>query len=184
MPPRKRQAQPDPAQTDLEDAVRQAEASFTAPTQTPAEIIKARQELKTWSDAQTKAFNEHMAPHRQKIEEYDNQLLALAIAQGVNSFNTDFGTAYISQGLSHKVDPNAAPWTNPETGEISTGREALLDWLLENWADYGAEWAMVNIGVDGVKAYMEKTKSPEHPEGLLPPGISIERWKRMNVRKS
>lgn len=160
-------------------------ASSPAPQLSPADLIKAHQELKAWCESQQKAFGEMMKPYQEKMEGYASQLLELALAQKVNSFSTDFGTAYISTGFRHKVDPNAgATWTNPETGEVSTGREALLDWLLANWDQYGSEHAAVNIGIDGVKAYMEATKSPEHPEGQLPPGISIERWSRMNIRKS
>ncbi len=181
--PRPRKPKPDPAQLDIVEAA--AAAQRDLPTGTPADLVKAHQELRTWADAQTKAFNEHMAPYRQKLDDYTNALLKTALEQKVDSFKTEFGTAYISRGFAHKVDPNApATYTNPETGEVSTGREALLDWMLDNWNDYGAEWASVNIAIDGVKAYIEKTKTPEHPEGLLPPGISIERWQRLQIRKA
>lgn len=181
MPRTRRQVPPasDPAQTDIEDAIK------ATPSVSPADLIKEHQELKAWKDAQTKAFNEFMKPHNDKLEQISNQLLQMALDQKVNGFPTEFGTGYISQGIAHKVDPNAAAtWTNPDTGEVETGREALLDWMLAHWEQYGAEWGQISIGIDGVKAYMEATKSEEHPEGLLPPGISIERWKRFNIRKS
>lgn len=169
-------AQPESVQTDIEDAIKAAQP-------TTAQLLEEYMKLRTWKDQQTKAFNEFMKPHTDRMEQINGQLLQMALDQGVNGFSTDEATSFISQGIKHKVDPNAAPWVNPETGKVETGREALLDWMLANWDQYGAEHAMINISVEGVKAYIEATKTPEHPEGELPPGISIERWRSFNIRK-
>lgn len=175
--PRKTNPAADPAQTDIETAIAQA-------IKVPAvDLITEYRKIETWAEAQDKAYGELMKPHRDRMAEIKQLLLAKAIEEKVNSFPTEAGTAYISSGISHKVDPNAPAWIN-ERGEEVTGREAVLDWLLQNWDDYGAEFAQINLAVDGVKKYIESTKTRENPNGMLPPGISVQVWQRINVRKA
>lgn len=177
----------EPAQTDIEDAIKAKKDQLLAElrTQTPADLIKRYRELDAWMDEQTKKLSEFLAPHREITNAINAVMLEKALAEQVNSFSTEFGTAYISKGFSYKVDPNAqSQYVDPTTGEISTGREALLDWALANWDDYGAPYLAVTLPADGVKAYAEATKNDQHPEGLLPPGITAERWMRLNIRKA
>lgn len=151
---------------------------------TPADLIKTYRDLEEWMAEQSKKLAEVLAPWIAKNNSIKAVLLQKADEQKVNSFPTDNGTAYISEGVGHKVDPNSPHvYTNPETGEIATGREALLDWMMDHWNDYGAEHAQIGIASKGVEAYMAATKSEENPNGVPPPGITLEPWRRMNVRK-
>lgn len=180
------------AQTDIEAAIQNAPtAEETAKqklleelrAQTPADLIKDYQAKETWMQGELKRLQEYLAPHMERNKAINAVLLEKALKEGVNNYATEFGTAYISRGFSHKVDPNKGGTYTNQQGETVTGREALLDWLLDNWNEYGAEHAAINIAIDGVKAYMAATKSTDHPEGLLPPGIAVERWIRLNIRK-
>lgn len=162
-----------PAQTDIEEAIAAAPPLPVVPA---IDLITEYREIETWAEAQDKAYAEFMKPRRDRMNEIKQQLLAMALAQKVNSFPTDAGTAYISEGITAKVDPNTAPYKN-ERGEEVTGREALLDFFLENWEKYGAEYAQIGITLDGVKAFIAEHRKP-------PPGIAIQQWQRLNIRKT
>lgn len=158
----------DPAQTDIEQIIAQKK--------TPAERIRRVRQLEAWIDEQQEAFNSCVKSAREEIFAEKAALLEEANAQGVNSFATDDGTAYVSERLSAKIDPNAKPYTNASS-EVVTGREAVLDFSLEHWEEFGAEHLQVGFGIDGVRTYIAKYNEP-------PPGISISTMRQINIRKS
>jgi len=187
MAPRKRASAATPEEADAaKKAADEAKSKLLEELrgQGPADLIKTYRDLRDYVDGETSRLNDFLKPSTTKMQAILDILLEKATVEKVNNYATDAGTAYISSGITPKVDPvKGASYVN-SSGETVTGREALLDWLLDNWDAYGAEWATVGIALDGVKAHMAATKSETAPEGIPPPGIAIERWIRMNVRKA
>jgi hypothetical protein len=159
---------PEPAQIDLEEAI--------AATFDPAALIREYHELDAHIDLQTKAFGEYLKPTRTRIEEIRSTLHAKALEQKVNGFPTDEGTAYLSVITSHKIDSESA-YTNAE-GRVSTGRDAVLDWALDNWDDYGSEGVTINV----LKAVVDRWR--EEHDNKPPPGLKLDTMVRLNIKKS
>lgn len=172
MAPRKKKA--DPAQIDLEEAVAETQIDFSKVK--PAELIAEFHQLKSHSEAQQKAFSDYMKPTNERMEQIRQLLHGKAVHDGVNSFSTDNGTAYLSRIVTHKIDPDAS-YTNVE-GRVSTGRDAVLDWLLDNWDDYGSEGLQLNVSKDVVEKW-----TLDH-EGNPPPGLKMDVLVRCNIKRS
>lgn len=143
---------------------------------TAEKLVSRHLVLKDWLAAETKRFDEHLANAKKEMEDIDNQLLAMLNSQGMDSFKTDSGTAYLStlMNVGTEVD---LPYIN-SNGEQVFGKNALLDFAIEHWDEIGSEMLMVSAQKDAVKKWME-----EH-EGTPPPGCKIGFFTRVNVRRS
>jgi hypothetical protein len=181
MAPRKKKAETppvqEPVQLEIEDAIK------NVPRGNPADLIKEYFTLKEHVETQSKAFAEYLKPSNTRIEQIKSALHAMALEQKVNGFPTDEGTAYLSTITSHKVSADAEPYTNQD-GRTSTGRDALLDWMLDNWDEYGSESMQLNIAKAGIEKWQEATQSEEFPNGKVPPGLALESFVRINIKRS
>lgn len=175
MPPRKQKAaKPDPAQIDLEEKIAEKQALDFSQVR-PAELIAEYHLVKDEVEQKTKLFNEYIAPMRDRMEVIRQTLHGKALHDGVNAFSTDNGTAYLSTIVNHSIDPNSS-YTSLD-GRQSTGRDALLDWLLDNWDDFGSEGMQLNVSKDIVEKAIDEKGAP-------PPGLKIDVLKRLNIKKS
>ncbi len=145
--------------------------------QTAEQLIAEHNKLDDWIKAETKRFGDFLKPHKERLEAIGNQLLALSNTQKWEQIRTDAGTAYRSTLLNISVSPEGAKYTNSEGQEV-IGREALLDFALDNWNDIGNDLLLVSAQKDSVKKYMEAN------EGKPPPGITTQWWTRINIRRS
>lgn len=141
------------------------------------ELVEEHFKLRDHVAAQTKAFQEYLKPAQSRLEEIENQLLAMLNTQGCDSFKTEHGTAYKSTLMNTKIDPDAAVYVNGMRQEVR-GREALLDFALDHWDEIGNEMLMLNAQKDSVKRWMD-----DHA-GTPPPGISVGWFTRVNIRRS
>jgi len=177
MAPRKKKSDaPAPEQLDIEQAI--AAAGTPDPASLPfdpAALIKEFNATKAHVEAESKRFGEYMKPYNDRMEAIRQELHAKALEQKVNGFPTDEGTAYLSEIVSYKIDPEAQYLT--ADGRTSTGRDALLDWMLDNWDAYGSEGAMISVS----KAVAEKW---QEENGAPPPGTKTDKLVRINIRKS
>ena len=130
-------------------------------TDTPADLIKTYNETKAFIDAEVKRFEEYSKPFKEKLNQIANQLLAVSNQQGVNSFSTEFGTAYRSTILNTKIED----------------REKYVDFVLDHWDDIGSGMLQVGVTKDAVKQYMDDNA------GQPPPGITISYYTRINVNR-
>ncbi len=139
-----------------------------------AEEIKIDDFLK----AQDKAFAEFKKPHIARRDEIQNLLLALLNQQGVDSIRGDAGTCYKTNILNVGLDPEGTePYVKPDTGTEERGREAFLDFALDNWESFGQEGLIFSPQKDAVKKHIE-----EH--GKPPPGVKTSYFTRVNIRRS
>lgn len=164
--PRKKQEQP---------------AATPAPVEATAEqLITEHNKIEEWVKGETKRFTEFMKPHKERLEEISNQLLSLSNTQKWDSIRTDAGTAYRSTLLNVSVSPDGLPYygNSMSPGDERLGREALLDFALDNWDDIGNDLLLVSPQKDAVKKFMEAN------EGKPPPGVKTSWFTRINIRKS
>lgn len=189
MAPRKKKAEtPKPPftesqQLEIEDAIQQANvAKILQEVFAPAALIKEFLTLKAYVEGEQKRLSEFLKPSLEKMQACKAQLHAKALEQKVNGFPTDEGTAYLSPITSHLIDPESG-YTSTD-GRKSSGREALLDWMLDNWEDYGSEGAQIGIAKAMVDKYREATQSEAHPDGVPPPGLKLTTQINLNIKKS
>lgn len=142
----------------------------------PSALIAEWHGLKAHAEIQQKAFSEYLRPTLERMEAIKQELHAKALEQKVNGFPTDEGTAYLSEIVSHKFDPESK-YVSADN-RVSTGRDAVLDWLLDNWDEYGSEGIQLNVSKPIVDRWRE-----EH-DGKPPPGLKIETMLRLNIKKS
>ena len=166
---------------------KKTEAASASPAEggqdkTAEQLIAEHNKLDDWFKAETKRFAEFMAPHKQRLEDIGNQLLALSNLQKWDSIRTEEGTAYRSTLLNISVSPDGPPYTsNGPDGVLKgqvVGREALLDFALDHWDDIGNDLLLISAQKDAVKRYMEAH------DGQPPPGIKTGFFTRINIRRS
>lgn len=143
---------------------------------TAEQLIAEHNKLEEHVKAETKRFSDFMKPHKDRLEEIGNQLLALSNTQKWDSIRTDAGTAYRSTLLNVSVSPDGLPYETDKGASV--GREALLDFALDHWDDIGNDLLLVSPQKDSVKRYMEAN------EGKPPPGVKTSWFTRINIRKS
>lgn len=189
MAPRKKKSEPAAsapagAQLDIEQAIADVTTvALEAMLQiTPQDLIKEFLTLKAHAESEGKRFTEYMKPTVDRMKLIQSSLHARALASKVNGFPTDEGTAYLSTITSHKIDPESS-YISSE-GRTSTGRDALLDWMLDNWDQYGSAGIQLNVSKDIVDKWREATQSEEHPNGVPPPGLKLDSFQQLNIRRS
>ena len=193
MAPRKKKVEAQ--QVDVEEAIQAAKARDDGIARdanqkvleemtgaTPASLIKEFLTLKAHGESESKRFQEYLKPTVDRMAAIKSSLHARALEDKVNGFPTDEGTAYLSEITSHKIDPEATYQT--ADGRISKGRDALLDWMLDNWDEYGSEGIQLNISKAIVERWMESTATEENKDGVPPPGLKIDKFKQLNIKRS
>jgi predicted transcriptional regulator len=125
---------------------------------TMEELIRKYREIEADAEALVKEQAEAMRPYTEGMKTIKNFILLKLDEQGEKTVKTHAGTAYISSGPKPKVD----------------NRNALLEHVREHDA-----WDMLDIGVllNPVKDFLDKSG------GEPPPGVTIEYWRRCNIRK-
>lgn len=132
-------------------------------TETAEQLISEHHRIDDFVKAEGKRFAEFMKPHRDQLEEIENKLLAILNAQGSESIKADSGTAYISNIMSPKI----------------IDRDAYIDWVLDKWDEIGNEMLQVSAPQkDALKQFMEENNK------TLPPGVQVEFYRKLNVRRS
>ena len=124
-------------------------------------LIAENFELEDQVKAGLAKFTEWAAPLKARIKEIEDQLFARLVERGSESTATDSGTAYISKLESVKIEK----------------QDALFDFAADNWADYGDE-CKITITIGAVRKFME-----DH-NGELPPGVSLSKYSRLNIKRS
>ena len=107
-------------------------------------------------------FNEWAEPHKFRLKEIEDTLFARLAERKADSTKTDSGTAYISNILNTKIE----------------NREANIDFMMDNWEAWGSDMIQVNVTKDAVKRYLDENN------GVLPPGVSISHFSRLNIKRS
>ena len=125
-------------------------------------LIKHSLALKDYIAEQSKQFAEYMAPHNKARAQIDAALQKMFTDQKLKNVKTEFGTAYVSTLLNHKI----------------VDRDAFMKDALTNWQAYGGALMNVTAVTDGVKEFMESH------EGKPPPGVEVSWFSRINIRKS
>jgi hypothetical protein len=148
----------------------------------PAALIKEHLTLKAYVEGEQKRLAEFLKPAVERMQACKSQLHAKALEQHVNGFPTDEGTAYLSEIINHAIDPESSYTT--ADGRQSFGRDALLDWMLEHWDEYGSEGMLLGITKPIVEKWRDATKSEQQPNGVPPPGLKLTTELRLNIRKS
>ena len=128
---------------------------------TAAELVKKYLAIRDYVTSEQKRFEEHIARYKQDMEAISSQLLDMANTQGCDAFNTEFGTAYKSRIMNVKVEK----------------REELLDFCNEHWDEIGNELLLISAQKDAVKRWLDE-------EGQTPPGVSVNYFTRINIRRS
>lgn len=184
MAARKRKASPaaDPAQIDLEDAIEQAKPEVDYSSVKPSELIAEFHLLKAHTEEQSKKFAVYLKPTTERMEAIRQLLHGKALHDGVNAFSTDNGTAYLSRIVSHKIDPESS-YTSLE-GRTSSGRDALLDWILDYWDEYGSEGAQINVSKDVIQKWMDDHVNDPAWNDKPPPGLKLDTFVRLNIKSS
>jgi hypothetical protein len=146
---------------------------------TAEQLIAERNAIDDKIKAATKLLAAHLAPAKERIEQIDAELMTFLNSLGDDkaSISTDAGIAYKSHLLNVSIDPEGEAYVNA-AGEEQKGRMALLDWALENWNEGGSDLLLVQPQKDSVKAYMEAH------DGKPPPGLRVNWFTRVNVRRS
>jgi hypothetical protein len=125
------------------------------------QLIAKNNELEDALKAAQRKLDEWAKPHKEQLKEIEQILFARLNERGADSTRTDSGTAYISTIMNTKVE----------------SQEMLFDHIAENWTDLSGQ-VQLNFAKDAVKTFMETNG------GLVPPGMSISHFQRLNIRRS
>ena len=128
---------------------------------TDNDLIAENHKLEDQLKAAAAKLAEWSKPPKDRLKAIEDDLFARLAARGADSTKTDAGTAYISRLATVKIDNN----------------EQLFDFAADNWDKYGDEVKVV-ISKAGVDKFMEDNN------GQLPPGISLNKYSKLNIRRS
>ncbi len=134
--------------------------------------------LDDWLEAESKRFAEHVKPTKLMLEAIKDEFLRRLNERKADSTKTDVGTAYKSQILNVAISPEGTPYHIPNSTEVKIGRDALLDFALDNWEEIGNELLIISAQKDAVRRWMD-----EH-NGQPPPGLKLSTFVRINIRRS
>jgi hypothetical protein len=168
MPPRKKSQEP----AQLPPQVVLANSKLFHEQPTPAldhnsnvsddALIAENFKIENMLKAAAAKLNDWAAPHKARLKEIEDTLFARLAERKADSTKTDSGTAYISNIMNTKIE----------------NREAIIDFMMDNWEAWGADMIQVNVTKDAVKRYLDEN------DGQLPPGLSISHFSRLNIRRS
>lgn len=131
-------------------------------TDDAAQLIMARVQLNAWLTSEAKKLSEYFAPYRQRLQELDNQLLALSNQQKWENFKTEHGTAYRQTTLTPKIED----------------RDKFLDFCLNNWDTIGN--ALMQLRAPAIEAFREYMDAHDK---AFPPGTTGTFDTHINIRK-
>jgi hypothetical protein len=125
---------------------------------TMEELIKQWHILKDAAEALAKEQAEAMKPYAEALKAIKIFALLKMDEQKQKNVRTKSGLAYISTGMKPKIDNR--------------------DVLIEHVKEHGG-WDMLDIGVllEPLEDYLDKSG------GAPPPGVTIEYWRRCNIKK-
>jgi hypothetical protein len=120
--------------------------------------------LRDHIEAQNKAFTEWAKPLRDEMEQITSRMHARLLELGGDkpSIKTAAGTAFTTTTKNPKIE----------------NRDTYLEFVGKNWTQYGN--AMLQLGAPQVSALQEFM---DDHEGQLPPGVKIEPFTRVTIRK-
>jgi len=136
----------------------------TARPPTADQLIERYLALRDHVEAQQKAFTEYCKPFRDEMEQIlaKTHEMLLALGGDKPSIKTAAGTAFTTTSKNPKI----------------ADRDAFLKFVGETWDQYGN--AMLQLGAPQVSALQEFM---DDHDGTLPPGVKIEPFTRVTIRK-
>jgi hypothetical protein len=135
----------------------------TLKEQTVAQLIEQSLKLRDWMDAETERFNSFLKPHNEQREAIANEINRRMIEQQVDNFTVKgIGTAFKQIRNAYK----------------SEDKTSFLDWVLDNWDQWGAMLQIGNPQADAVKSYMDSNS------GQLPPTVTNTPTMQVHIRRS
>lgn len=146
--------------------------------------VELRDEVKTLSERHAA----ELQPYTEQMDKIEAWLLANLNQDGVDSYKTATGTAYKTVTMSTRLEDRDAFMTGVLLKVAQAVRSELpigdKEWapeavqlLIEIMKQ--ADWSLAEIRVSktGVKEFMETA-------GAVPPGVAIEHFTKVNVRRS
>ena len=121
------------------------------------DVVATYMKLKSQKETIEAGTKEQVAVIKAKMEKLESWIKEQADAQGVTSFKTKFGTAF----LTTTDYANVADW------------DAMLTFVKENEAYYMLE---KRVSKTAVRGYIEQTKA-------VPPGVNYGTRLEVNIRK-
>lgn len=132
---------------------------------TPDALIARYLQLRDHRDEQAKRFSEWAKPINEEMEAILGKVHEHLLALGGDkpSIKTAHGIAFTTTSKNPRIE----------------NRDVYIDFVLENWDAIGN--AMLQIGAPQVAAV---TEYMDAHEGQLPPGVKIEPFTKVSIRKS
>lgn len=127
-------------------------------TPTIDEVVKKYIEVRDDIARKKAAYEADIKPQQEALEKIESYLLAKANDQGVESFKTQFGTAYTAKRTSVTI----------------ADRE-----IFKQFCEATGDWGLVDIRASkkAVEQYVEANQE-------VPPGINVVVERTLNVRRS
>jgi hypothetical protein len=126
-----------------------------------ADLVQEHVKLDAFIESENKKFADHLKPHKKRMEEIKNLLLGMLNEQKQNSASTDYGTYYVSDIMTPKI----------------IDREKYIDFIFDNYEDNGAMLQLREPKKEELREYIDRHNNQ------LPPGVSVEYFKRLNIRR-
>lgn len=131
----------------------------------PDALIERYLFLRDFVAEQAKRFDEWAKPHKEEMEVISSRLHEHLLALGGDkpSIKTAHGTAFTTTSKNPRIE----------------NRDTYLDFVLDNWDTVGN--AMLQVGTPQVSAV---TEYMDAHDGQLPPGVKIEPFTKVSIRRT
>ena len=102
-------------------------------------------------------FDARIAPFKAQMKTLENLMLQRLIDRGAEHSNTDAGTAYKEQTMQVKTED----------------KEAFHRFAFEHYDTFGKDLLTTHVGKEALKLVIDKSKDQAHPNGVVPPGLTV-----------
>ncbi len=113
------------------------------------------------------AFKKLAAPINDRMKRIQAEMHRRLLERKANHSTTDAGTAYLAESASVKC----------------TDKSAYHSFCIANYDTWGKDLLTAHVQKETVELFITKTKSEQHPEGLIPPGLTVTHSIQCNIRK-
>lgn len=126
-------------------------------------FILRRDEIKRMQED----FKKQCAPFYAQMDTIENEMLRRLNERGADHSATDAGTAFKVRSTQVQCED----------------KKALFDFAFGN-PEWGYDLLTANVSKETLNLYMDKTKSTDHPGGLVPPGLKVNFVVGVQFRKA
>ena len=135
---------------------------------TDLEIISAYIERRDHIKKLQDEFDAKVKPYKFQMTTLENEMLRRLIERNAEHSNTEAGTAYKELTMQVRTED----------------KQAFHRYAIDNYDTVGKDLLTASVGKEALKHVIDQSKDQAHPNGVIPPGLSVNFETVVRFRKA